>query len=182
MIELRDMYKTFQRKGISIDALKGVRLKVEKSDIFGVIGYSGAGKSTLIRMVNYLEKPTKGRVIIDGQSLDELNINQLRAVKKQIGMIFQLFNLLESKTVFDNVAIQLVLLKKSKQEIQQRVSELLDFVGLSDKAGSYPNELSGGQKQRVGIARALASNYYARNGRHPGGLQSCSSHGERRDH
>ncbi|WP_410513512.1 methionine ABC transporter ATP-binding protein [Paenibacillus sp. BR2-3] len=158
MIELIEVNKTFQRKEMINEALRGVSLKVEKGDIFGVIGYSGAGKSTLIRMVNYLERPTKGRVIVDGQPLDELNINQLRAIKKQIGMIFQLFNLLDSKTVYNNVAIPLILLKKSKKEIHERVTELLEFVGLSDKAGSYPDELSGGQKQRVGIARALASN------------------------
>lgn len=158
MIEIRNVHKTFTRKGIAIDALKGVSLKVEKGDIFGVIGYSGAGKSTLIRLVNYLERPTEGQVLVDGHDLGAYSVKELRAAKKNIGMIFQHFNLLESKKVFDNVAIPLVLLKKSKEEIRKRVTELLEFVGLSDKAGSYPNELSGGQKQRVGIARALASN------------------------
>ncbi|RCX23339.1 D-methionine transport system ATP-binding protein [Fontibacillus phaseoli] len=158
MIELKNVYKTFTRKGIAIDALKGIDLKVEKGDIFGVIGYSGAGKSTLIRLVNYLERPTEGQVFVDGHDLGTYNDKELRTAKKNIGMIFQHFNLLESKKVFDNVAIPLVLLKKNKQEIRQRVLELLEFVGLSDKAGSYPSELSGGQKQRVGIARALASN------------------------
>ncbi|AIQ47960.1 methionine ABC transporter ATP-binding protein [Paenibacillus sp. FSL R7-0273] len=158
MIEIRNVHKTFTRKGIAIDALKGISLKVEKGDIFGVIGYSGAGKSTLIRLVNYLERPTEGQVLVDGHDLGAYSVKELRAAKKNIGMIFQHFNLLESKKVFDNVAIPLVLLKKSKEEIRKRVTELLAFVGLSDKAGSYPNELSGGQKQRVGIARALASN------------------------
>lgn len=158
MIELRNVYKTFTRKEIQIDALKEINLKVEKGDIFGVIGYSGAGKSTLIRLVNYLERPTKGQVFVAGHDLGEYNDRELRAAKKNIGMIFQHFNLLESKKVFDNVAIPLVLLKKNKEEIRKRVQELLEFVGLSDKAGSYPSELSGGQKQRVGIARALASN------------------------
>lgn len=158
MIELKDIYKTYTRKGISNDALKGIHLKVEKGDIFGVIGYSGAGKSTLIRLVNYLERPTKGQVFVDGHDLGAYSVKELRAAKKNIGMIFQHFNLLESKKVFDNVAIPLVLLKKNKNEIRQRVLELLEFVGLGDKAGSYPSELSGGQKQRVGIARALASN------------------------
>lgn len=158
MIELQDIHKSFTRKGRTIQALKGVSLKVEKGDIFGVIGYSGAGKSTLLRMVNYLERPTKGRVLVGGQALDELTPSQLRAEKKKIGMIFQHFNLLESKTVYDNIAIPLVLLKRSKQEIRERVNELLSFIGLADKANSYPKELSGGQKQRVGIARALASN------------------------
>ncbi|MFT8320667.1 MAG: methionine ABC transporter ATP-binding protein [Bacillus sp. (in: firmicutes)] len=158
MIELRDIYKTYHRKGISNDALKGINVKVEEGDIFGVIGYSGAGKSTLIRLVNYLEKPTKGEVFVNGVSLASYSEKQLRATKKKIGMIFQHFNLLESKKVFDNVAIPLVLQRKKKDEIEKRVKELLEFVGLSDKASSYPNELSGGQKQRVGIARALASN------------------------
>ncbi|UQZ37321.1 methionine ABC transporter ATP-binding protein [Paenibacillus sp. PK3_47] len=158
MIELRNVHKTFTRKGITIDALKGISLKVEKGDIFGVIGYSGAGKSTLIRLVNYLERPTQGQVLVAGRDLGEYNDKELRAAKKNIGMIFQHFNLLESKKIFDNVAIPLVLLKKNKAEIRKRVLELLEFVGLSDKAGSYPSELSGGQKQRVGIARALASN------------------------
>ncbi|MBW4081245.1 methionine ABC transporter ATP-binding protein [Paenibacillus sp. S150] len=158
MIELRNVYKTFTRKEITIDALKGIDLKVEKGDIFGVIGYSGAGKSTLIRLVNYLERPTKGQVFVAGHDLGAYSDKELRAAKKNIGMIFQHFNLLESKRVFDNVAIPLVLLKKSRDEIRKRVQELLEFVGLSDKAGSYPSELSGGQKQRVGIARALASN------------------------
>ncbi|MEK3791468.1 methionine ABC transporter ATP-binding protein [Paenibacillus sp. FSL R7-0204] len=158
MIELRNVYKTFTRKEVKIEALKGISLKVEKGDIFGVIGYSGAGKSTLIRLVNYLERPTEGQVLVEGYDLGAYSDKELRAAKKNIGMIFQHFNLLESKKVFDNVAIPLVLLKKSKAEIHKRVEELLEFVGLSDKAGSYPSELSGGQKQRVGIARALASN------------------------
>ncbi|MGI8384103.1 methionine ABC transporter ATP-binding protein [Robertmurraya sp. P23] len=158
MIEMKGVYKTYQRKNVTTDALKGIDLQIQEGDIFGVIGYSGAGKSTLVRLVNYLEHPTKGDVIVDGQVLAHLSNEQLRAMKKQIGMIFQHFNLLESKTIFDNVAIPLVLSKKPKQEIKARVMELLEFVGLSEKAKSYPKELSGGQKQRVGIARALASN------------------------
>lgn len=158
MIEMKGVYKTYQRKNVTTDALKGIDLQIQEGDIFGVIGYSGAGKSTLVRLVNYLEQPTKGDVMVDGQVLAHLSNEQLRAMKKQIGMIFQHFNLLESKTIFDNVAIPLVLSKKSKQEIKARVMELLEFVGLSDKAKNYPKELSGGQKQRVGIARAIASN------------------------
>lgn len=158
MIEMKGVYKTYQRKNVTTDALKGIDLQIQEGDIFGVIGYSGAGKSTLVRLVNYLEQPTKGDVIVDGQVLAHLSSEQLRAMKKQIGMIFQHFNLLESKTIFDNVAIPLVLSKRAKQEIKARVMELLEFVGLNDKAKSYPKELSGGQKQRVGIARALASN------------------------
>lgn len=158
MISLENIIKKYHRKDTETVALKDVNLQVEQGDIFGVIGYSGAGKSTLVRLVNYLERPTSGTVIVDGQNLAKLTPHQLRRMKKQIGMIFQHFNLLESKTIFQNVAMPLILEKKSKHEIQTRVTELLQFVGLEDKAKNYPNELSGGQKQRVGIARALASN------------------------
>ncbi|MCE4049476.1 MULTISPECIES: ATP-binding cassette domain-containing protein [Bacillaceae] len=158
MIELKNVYKTFIQKDNEVQALKNINLKVETGDIFGVIGFSGAGKSTLIRLVNLLERPTKGEVIVGGQSLLDLNSKQLRTAKKQIGMVFQHFNLLESKSVFDNIAIPLILQKRKKGEIRKRVMELLEFVGLADKEKAYPNELSGGQKQRVGIARALATN------------------------
>jgi D-methionine transport system ATP-binding protein len=158
MIELQDVGKTFHNKEVTITALKGINLKVAKGDIFGVIGFSGAGKSTLIRMVNFLEKPTSGQVIVDGKDLSQLTTQQLRAIRRQIGMIFQHFNLLNSKTVFDNVAIPLILSKLSKKQIKERVDELLAIVGLENKAQNYPDELSGGQKQRVGIARALATN------------------------
>ncbi|OOM78512.1 methionine import ATP-binding protein MetN 2 [Clostridium puniceum] len=158
MIELRNIRKVFNRKDVTVEALKGVNLKVEQGDIFGVIGFSGAGKSTLIRMVNYLEKPTSGEVIVDNKNLERLNKKELRDIRKRIGMIFQNFNLLESKTVFENVAIPLVLNNTPKSEIESRVKELLEFVGLENKSKAYPDELSGGQKQRVGIARALATN------------------------
>ena len=158
MIELQNIQKVFNRKDVKVDALKGVSLKVEKGDIFGVIGFSGAGKSTLIRMVNYLEQPTSGDVIVDNKNLGKLTSKELRDVRKQIGMIFQNFNLLESKTVFENVAIPLVLNYTPKNEIESRVKKLLEFVGLENKVNAYPDELSGGQKQRVGIARALATN------------------------
>ncbi len=158
MIELNNVSKIYTRKGTEIEALKDINLKVNKGDIFGVIGYSGAGKSTIIRIVNYLEKPTKGKVFVNGTDLDSYNTGQLREARKDIGMIFQHFNLLDSKTIFQNIAIPLVLSKQDKNVIKKRVMELLDFVGLSDKAESYPNELSGGQKQRIGIARALATN------------------------
>lgn len=157
MIILEDIHKVYLRKNVETTALKGVSLQVDKGDIFGVIGYSGAGKSTLVRLVNYLERPTSGKVIVDGQLLSDRSAHELRQIKKDIGMIFQHFNLLESKTIYQNVAMPLILSKKGKKEIKERVTELLAFVGLSDKANSYPNELSGGQKQRVGIARALAS-------------------------
>lgn len=158
MIELKNVSKIFQRKGIAVDALQDIHLRIEKGDIFGIIGYSGAGKSTLLRMINALETPTTGEVSINGMSLNTLRQRQLSALKRDIGMIFQHFSLLRSKTVFQNVAMPLVLAGKSKAYIRQRVAELLDYVGLGDRARSYPNELSGGQKQRVGIARALAMN------------------------
>lgn len=158
MITLEGIHKIYHRKNVQTTAIKEVSLQVEKGDIYGVIGYSGAGKSTLVRLVNYLERPTSGKVTIDGQLLADCSAHELRQIKKDIGMIFQHFNLLESKTIYQNVAMPLVISKKGKKEIKDRVTELLAFVGLSDKANSYPNELSGGQKQRVGIARALASN------------------------
>ena len=158
MIEFQQVTKTFQVNKQKVEALKGIDLIVERGDIFGVVGYSGAGKSTLIRLVNLLERPSTGQVIVDGQPLTALKPKQLRQEKKKIGMIFQHFNLLNSKTVFDNVAIPLVLSGTPKTIIKKRVEELLDFVGLADKTKSYPEQLSGGQKQRIGIARALATN------------------------
>lgn len=158
MIELNDVGKIFSTKNNEVEALKSINFKVEKGDIFGVIGFSGAGKSTLIRTVNFLEPPTTGQVIVNNRNLNELNNKELRAARKEIGMIFQNFNLLESKTVFDNIAIPLVLNGIGKKEIEIRVNELLEFVGLLNKIKSYPDELSGGEKQRVGIARALATN------------------------
>ena len=158
MIELKNVGKIFSKNNIDVEALKSVNLKVEKGDIFGVIGFSGAGKSTLIRMVNFLERPTKGEVIVNDRNLNNLSNKELRAARKEIGMIFQHFNLLESKTVFENIAIPLVLNGIGKKEIESRVNELLEFVGLEKKAKSYPDELSGGEKQRVGIARALSTN------------------------
>lgn len=158
MIELKNVTKSFQLKDRQIDALSQVTLSVEKGKIFGVIGSSGAGKSTLIRCVNLLERPTSGEVIVDGVSLTSLSGSQLARERRQIGMIFQHFNLLSSRTVSENIAFALELDKKSKQEIKTRVSELLSLVGLSEKADEYPANLSGGQKQRVAIARTLASN------------------------
>ncbi len=145
-----------QGKNVS-RALNHVSFDINKGDICGLIGFSGAGKSTLLRMVNELETPTEGDVEVLGHSLKNTKGKKLRDIRKRIGMIFQEFNLLESKTVFDNVAIALKLNGESKDYIQQRVTTLLEFVGLSDKKDSYPYELSGGQKQRVGIARALAT-------------------------
>ncbi|MBO6220089.1 MAG: ATP-binding cassette domain-containing protein [Treponema sp.] len=158
MIELEHVSKTFRTKTNTVHALKDISLSVSKGDIFGVIGFSGAGKSTLLRMVNGLEVPSEGRVTVNSLSVAELKGKKLRAFRKDIGMIFQHFNLLESKTVYENVALPLKLAKKSKGEIESRVKDLLHFVELDDKILSYPKELSGGQKQRVGIARALALN------------------------
>lgn len=158
MIELEHVSKTFRTKTNTVHALKDISLSVSKGDIFGVIGFSGAGKSTLLRMVNGLEVPSEGRVTVNSLSVAELKGKKLRAFRKDIGMIFQHFNLLESKTVYENVALPLKLAKKPKGEIESRVKDLLHFVELDDKILSYPKELSGGQKQRVGIARALALN------------------------
>lgn len=158
MIRFEHVSKTFQTKNGPFDALKDVSFEIEKGDIYGVIGYSGAGKSTLIRMVNALETPTSGNVWVEGKDIGTLNQKELRNLRKGIGMIFQQFNLLESKTIYDNVAIALKLNGVSKKDIEKRVTELLAFVELSDKKYSYPGQLSGGQKQRVGIARALANN------------------------
>ncbi len=158
MIDFIDISKTFTVKKQQIHALDHVSLQVQDGDIFGVIGFSGAGKSTLLRMVNGLETPTGGRVEVDGQDINTLPFSILRQVRKRIGMVFQQFNLLNSKSVYDNIAIPLVLNGVGDQEIHTRVIELLEFVGLSDKVNAYPMQLSGGQKQRVGIARALATN------------------------
>ena len=158
MIELRNITKRFIQKKKETVALNGVSLHVPKGKIFGVIGSSGAGKSTLIRTVNLLERPTSGEVIIDGVNLLELSSRELAKERRQIGMIFQHFNLLSSKTVFENIAFPLQLDNTPKDAIKQRVLELLNLVGLSDKQHDYPSSLSGGQKQRVAIARTLATN------------------------
>ncbi|CDK96783.1 Methionine ABC transporter ATP-binding protein [Klebsiella pneumoniae IS33] len=158
MIEFRHVSKSFSRKGHPVLALQDINLSIERGDIFGIIGYSGAGKSTLLRLINRLETPGEGEVLLNGEPLQACSGQRLQAIKKDIGMIFQNFNLLNSKTVFHNIAIPLILQGRDKAFIQARVAELLAFVDLSDKIHSYPNELSGGQKQRVGIARALATN------------------------
>lgn len=157
MIKFEDISKTYHVGGQDVHALQHVNLEVDKGDIFGVIGFSGAGKSTLLRMVNALETPTEGHVEIEGQCIDTLPHSKLREVRKHIGMIFQQFNLLESKTVYENIAIPLILNKTPKEKIEERVKTLLQFVNLEDRANSYPDQLSGGQKQRVGIARALST-------------------------
>lgn len=158
MIELRNITKTFFQKTRAITALSEVSLNVPEGKIFGVIGSSGAGKSTLIRCVNLLEKPSSGEVIVDGQNLMDLSPKELAKARRHIGMIFQHFNLLSSRTVFENVAFSLELDHTPKAEIEKRVTELLALVGLNEKHHDYPVNLSGGQKQRVAIARTLASN------------------------
>lgn len=157
IISFENLSKRYEKKGQIFVALDNVTFKVNKGDVYGLIGFSGAGKSTLLRMVNALETPTEGKVFVKGVDLTTLKEGKLREIRKDIGMIFQEFNLLETKTVFDNIAIPLVLRHESKQKIKSRVEELLKFVGLEDKAKALPGELSGGQKQRVGIARALAT-------------------------
>lgn len=157
IISFENLSKRYEKQGQTFVALDNVTFKVNKGDVYGLIGFSGAGKSTLLRMVNALETPTDGKVFVKGVDLTSLKEGKLREVRKGIGMIFQEFNLLETKTVFDNIAIPLVLRHESKQNIKSRVEELLKFVGLEDKAKAHPGELSGGQKQRVGIARALAT-------------------------
>ncbi|MDN5423544.1 MAG: ATP-binding cassette domain-containing protein, partial [Chryseobacterium sp.] len=160
MIEIKNISKTFHQKKQSFKALDKVSLSVEKGDIVGIIGFSGAGKSTLIRTVNLLERPDEGQIIINGRDFTQLSSKQLAGERKKIGMIFQHFNLLSSRTVFDNVALSLELDHVSKEEINRKVNELLKIVGLEEKAKDYPKSLSGGQKQRVAIARALANDPY----------------------
>ena len=157
MIEIEGLQKSFARDGAAAMVLQDLSLSVGKGEIFGIIGRSGAGKSTLIRCVNMLERPTAGRVTIDGQDITALSGGALRDARRRIGMIFQHFNLLSSRTVFDNVAFPLELAGMSRGQIEQEVLPLLELVGLSEKRDAYPSQLSGGQKQRVAIARALAS-------------------------
>ena len=157
MIRIDHAVKTFEEGKDAVHALRDVSLHVEKGDIYGIVGFSGAGKSTLIRLVNGLEKPDSGSVTVAGQELSGLNRKELLKLRRKIGMVFQQFNLLESKTVHHNVAIPLLLAGTPKQEVDQRVKEVLRFVELEDKENAYVSQLSGGQKQRVGIARALAT-------------------------
>ncbi|OIU85926.1 methionine ABC transporter ATP-binding protein [Microbacterium sp. AR7-10] len=150
-------YPSPQRAGDQVTAVDDVTLHIEKGDVYGIIGYSGAGKSTLVRLINALEPATEGRITVDDVEVTALSERELRAVRTGIGMIFQQFNLFSAKTVRANITYPLKLAGWSKADIDARVAELLSFVGLSDKARSYPEQLSGGQKQRVGIARALAT-------------------------
>lgn len=157
MIEVHNLVKSYHSKRGIVVGVDHVSLKIAKGEIFGIIGYSGAGKSSLLRCLNLLEKPTSGEVYVDQVELTSLNKAELRKARLKIGMIFQHFYLVSSKTVFENVAFALKAARKSKAEIQDRVLGLLEIVGLADKKDSFPSQLSGGQKQRVAIARALAN-------------------------
>ena len=157
MIDLSHIEKIYDSPSGPVRAIKDISLHINRGEIYGIIGLSGAGKSTLVRCINLLERPTSGRVTVDGQDITAMSESQLRQARKSIGMIFQHFNLLSSATVYENVAFPLRLVNTPKEKIEKKVTELLELVGLADKANQYPSQLSGGQKQRVGIARALAS-------------------------
>lgn len=157
MITLQNISKTFIDGGKEVQAVKDVNLTIHDGDIFGIIGFSGAGKSTLVRCINLLERPTSGTVTVDDKEITALSAKELRKARKKIGMIFQHFNLMPSRTIFGNVAYPLKGSGLSKQEIADKVHNLLDLVGISEKENAYPSQLSGGQKQRVAIARALAN-------------------------
>ena len=157
-IEFREITKIFKQKKARIKALDHVSMTIEPGEIVGIIGYSGAGKSTLVRMINGLDTPSSGELLLDETNIVGMSERKLRGIRRNIGMIFQQFNLMSSRTAAGNIEYPLQLQGVGKQERAQRVQELLDFVGLGDKGKSYPEQLSGGQKQRVGIARALATN------------------------
>ena len=157
MIDLSHIEKIYDSSSGPVRAIKDISLHINRGEIYGIIGLSGAGKSTLVRCINLLERPTSGKVTVDGQDITAMSESQLRQARKSIGMIFQHFNLLSSATVYENVAFPLRLVNTPKEKIDKKVTELLELVGLADKASQYPSQLSGGQKQRVGIARALAS-------------------------
>ena len=158
MIEIKNLSKTFKTADGSLDALKNVSLTINDGDIYGVIGMSGAGKSTLVRCINMLERPTSGQVIIDGKDLGAMTEKELRAERRNITMIFQHFNLLQQRTCLKNVCFPMELAGVKSADAKKRAMELLELVGLPDKANAYPSQLSGGQQQRVAIARALATN------------------------
>ena len=158
MIEIEHLNKTYPSPTGDIHALRDVDLRIEDGEIFGIIGLSGAGKSTLVRCINLLERPTSGTVRIDGRDMTQLSRRDLLKARQDIGMIFQSFNLLEQRTVLRNICFPLEIAGTSKADAEKRAKELLEIVGLSDRAGNYPSQLSGGQQQRVAIARALATN------------------------
>lgn len=158
MIVIKNLSKVYKNKSSNVKALKDINLEIRKGEIFGIIGLSGAGKSTLIRTINRLEEPTKGSIIIEGKNITKLDKKELINSRKEVGMIFQHFNLMNSRTVFQNIAFPLEINGKDRNTIEKRVNELLELVELVDKKNAYPSQLSGGQKQRVAIARALANN------------------------
>ena len=158
IIRICDLEKKFQSKNSEVYALQGINLDIHQGDIFGIIGRSGAGKSTLVRCINMLERPTGGQVLFEGRDLCKLDDRALREARRSMGMIFQQFNLLMQRTAMENVCFPLELIGTPKAEARKRAAELLELVGLADRASSYPSQLSGGQKQRVAIARALATN------------------------
>ncbi|GAB3580907.1 methionine ABC transporter ATP-binding protein [Calidifontibacter terrae] len=158
IIRFESVEKTFRRGSSSVAAVVDVDLEIERGEVFAFIGFSGAGKSTLVRLINGLEQPTGGTITVAGKDLNRLSAKEIRALRADIGMVFQQFNLLRSRTVYGNVAFPLEIAGWSAQKQKARITELLHFVGLTERAWAYPEELSGGQKQRVGIARALATN------------------------
>lgn len=158
MIAIQNVSKSFVGKDNTVEALKNINLEIHKGEVYGIIGMSGAGKSTLVRCLNFLEKPTEGTVLIQGRDLSAMKEEALRKERTEIAMIFQHFNLLMQRTVLDNICFPLEIVGEKKRTARKRAAELLEIVGLSEKANSYPSQLSGGQKQRVAIARALANN------------------------
>ena len=158
LIELNHLTKTFKGKTQTVDALKDINLQIEQGNIFGIIGMSGAGKSTLVRCINFLERPTSGSVVIDGKDLASLTPKELRQLRQQVSMIFQHFNLLSQRDVRGNIAFAMEIAGMKRPQIEKRIDELLEIVGLTDRQHNYPSQLSGGQQQRVAIARALATN------------------------
>lgn len=158
MIQIKNVTKTFTGKDNTVEALKGINLEIHQGEIYGIIGMSGAGKSTLVRCLNFLERPTSGTVCVEGKDLSMLSDKELRETRTHIAMIFQHFNLLMQRSVLDNVCFPLEIAGVKKAKARKRAMELLETVGLAEKAGAYPAQLSGGQKQRVAIARVLANN------------------------
>ncbi|MDO5299505.1 MAG: ATP-binding cassette domain-containing protein [Clostridia bacterium] len=158
LIELKHLTKTFRGKTQTVEALRDINLQIEQGDIYGIIGMSGAGKSTLVRCINFLERPTSGSVIIDGKDLASLSPRDLRQLRQQVSMIFQHFNLLQQRNVRGNISFAMEIAGMKRADIDRRIDELLEIVGLTDRQHNYPSQLSGGQQQRVAIARALATN------------------------
>lgn len=155
IVRIRSLNKTFTGRAGKVTALDGIDLDIRRGEIFGIIGLSGAGKSTLVRCINFLEKPTAGTVTVDGQELGSLSKKQLLEARRSMGMIFQQFNLLQQRTALQNICFPLEIAGVSRADAEKRAKELLEIVGLSDRAGNYPSQLSGGQQQRVAIARAI---------------------------